>query len=150
MELPICSKNNFSPRYYYCFVRKYYLPTKKCKLYFEFYAFHVCNLVWMCIYSCCISLCNMHMLHKYQRFVKETHLLNNISLLRNKIFSMLNEICHIFFWSYLPKISLFQMCLLQMHGLSTNCRNIRCSDQSTIDFCYWHNTICQAWQRFHF
>ena len=47
----------------------------------------------MCIYSCCISLCNMHMLHKYQRFVKETHLLNNISLLRNKIFSMLNEIC---------------------------------------------------------
>ena len=35
----------------------------------------------------------MHMLHKYQRFVKETYLLNNISLLRNKIFSMLNEIC---------------------------------------------------------
>ena len=150
MELP-------SPRNYYCFVRKYYLP-KNVNYILNFMLFYVCNLVWMCIYSCCISLCNMHTLHKYQRFVKETHLLNNISLLRNKIFSMLNEICLqtaskfviFFFWSYLPKISLFQMCLLQMHGLSTNCRNIRCSDQSAIDFCYWHNTICQAWQRFHF
>ena len=48
----------------------------------------------MCIYSCCISLCNMHMLHKYQRFVNTYYILFHSSEIRYLV-CLLKFVCKV-------------------------------------------------------